>query len=122
MVESLGLNAASSLMEMQDAAASFTRLRGDGAERVPSDLFDRDIEGETEFGTTVALRCVHLLQLMPQLMLCFTTMYFLNAFYGCRALKYALKHPLTNDRAVRADIVLANSYLLTAFICVIFNS
>ena len=59
MVESLGLNTAASLMQMQDAAASFKRLKDADAERIPNDLFERQLESEAEFGTTIALRCAH---------------------------------------------------------------
>lgn len=72
VVESLGLNSATSLMDMQDAAASFMRLKDNNAEKIPTDLFGRKIESKDDFGTSNAIR----------------------------ALKYALNHPLTNDRVV----------------------
>ena len=73
VVASLGLNSATSLMDMQDAAANFMRPRNDNEEAVPHDLFGRDIE-------------------IPQGG---------NSQNALRALKFALKHPLTNDRVVK---------------------
>jgi hypothetical protein len=58
---------------MQDAAASFMRLKTDDEEKIPNDLFGRKMESGNEFGTAAAFR----------------------------ALKFALKHPLTNDREVK---------------------
>ena len=60
-------------MDMQDAAASFMRLKEDDEEAVPHDLFGRDME----------------------------TMEIANTQGTIRALKFALKHPLTNDRVVK---------------------
>lgn len=73
MVASLGLNSATSLLEMQDAAASFMRLQVSDAETVPHDLFGRGIESGEQMNTQSTIR----------------------------ALKFALKHPLTNDRVVK---------------------
>jgi hypothetical protein len=73
VVNSLGLNSATSLLDMQDAAASFMRLRPNDEEAVPHDLFGRGMEDAED----------------------------VNCQSAIRALKFALKHPLTNDRIVK---------------------
>lgn len=73
VVNSLGLNSATSLIDMQDAAASFMRCRLNDEDAVPQGLFGRDMESADDINTQSAIR----------------------------ALKFALKHPLTNDRVVK---------------------
>lgn len=58
---------------MQDAAASFMRMKDEDEEAVPHDLFGRDMETSEKVNTQGTIR----------------------------ALKFALKHPLTNDRVVK---------------------
>lgn len=73
VVATLGLNSATSIRDMQDAAASFMRIKDKDEEAVPHDLFGRDMEAPEEVNTQSTIR----------------------------ALKFALRHPLTNDRIVK---------------------